>query len=87
MMSIRPATPADALAIATVHNASREATYREFLDGRQFERLDDATRAVRWQKLLGDEATTTLVAEEQAAGGRVLGFINYLRPRPRAGAD
>src|SRR5918997_5834203 len=71
---IRPATSADAEAIARVHLTSWKGPYAEVLPAEYLEALDPAERTKEWVSALSDTRTTTLLAE---AEGRALGFASY----------
>jgi len=70
-VSLRAATVADASAIASVHEASRNAAYREDLPPEILHIMSMAERISRWQEWLGEPDAVTLVALE---GGRIVGF-------------
>lgn len=75
-MQIRPATPEDAGAIAAVHVASWQATYRGVFDDDVLDGPDlPANRLRLWQRLLGPDRpprSATVVAELPERG--VVGF-------------
>jgi RimJ/RimL family protein N-acetyltransferase len=73
-MIIRPATLADATAIARIHMDSWRTTYRgmfsdDFLDNLRFE-----DRLAHWQKWLAFERSGTFAYVAEAAPGEVVGF-------------
>jgi ribosomal protein S18 acetylase RimI-like enzyme len=74
MMLIRSATEADARLIAEVHVASWKEAYRGQLHQTELDKLDVDSRTTRWQQVLADGSSTTLVCE---AHGRLIGFVNY----------
>jgi len=81
----RPATPADAEALARLHVASWREAYagivpQEILDG-----VDMAGRIARWREHLGQDGITFVAA----AGGELAGFIRAAAPEEPlvAGAD
>lgn len=74
-MRIRPAVAADARGIAEVHVRAWRKAYRAVLSEAFLAGLSVADRERRWQGLLGEEATLTLVAGEP---GVVLGFCTPL---------
>lgn len=88
-MRIRSATPDDAEAVAAVHVASWQATYRgvfadEVLDGPDL----PANRLRLWQRLLGPDRparSATVVAEEPE--GAVVGFAFTTTSRDDDGDD
>jgi ribosomal protein S18 acetylase RimI-like enzyme len=71
---IRPATSADAEAIARVHLTSWKGPYAEVLPAEYLDNLDPAGRTKEWTSALSDARRTTLLAE---AEGRALGFASY----------
>ena len=72
--TIRPATDADADAIAAVHLASWRDVHRGIVAADVLEALDELDRAAQWRQTLGAGHATTLVAEDD---GRVVGFASY----------
>jgi GNAT superfamily N-acetyltransferase len=79
---IRPATLDDAEAVAAVHVASWQATYRgvvpdEVLDGAGL----PADRLRLWQRLLGPDAPAGHAAWVAEAGGEVVGFADAMPSR------
>jgi GNAT superfamily N-acetyltransferase len=83
-MDIRPATRADALAIATVHVRSWQAAYPGLLPQDYLDGLDPLERLERWEEILAATrwpGTGTLVLVDDVpdpAGGAdvVIGFAN-----------
>jgi RimJ/RimL family protein N-acetyltransferase len=72
-MRIRPATPADAAAIAAVHVASWQGAYRGQLPDEVLDGLDVERRTAGWQQYLAQDGQATFVAEDE---GRVVGFVH-----------
>lgn len=72
---VRPATAADADAIATVHVASLRQAYADVVPGDYLDGLDVAARATTWRERLTSPqpGTSTWVAEEE---GRVVAFAS-----------
>jgi ribosomal protein S18 acetylase RimI-like enzyme len=62
-LALRPATPADAAAIAPFHVEIWRETYRDLAPPQIFQAMDVATRLARWQGLLADPTRATVVAE------------------------
>jgi GNAT superfamily N-acetyltransferase len=82
VVQIRPAGPDDAEAIAAVHVASWQATYRgvvpdEVLDGPDLL----AGRRRMWQRWLGPDAPAGHAAWVAEAGGEVVAFADVLPSR------
>ncbi|GAB4450444.1 MAG: GNAT family N-acetyltransferase [Chloroflexi bacterium OHK40] len=73
---IRPATLADAEAIAGVHVASWRSAYQDILPTEFLAGLSVERRATFWARQLADPASpdVTLVAEHPSAG--IIGFAN-----------
>jgi GNAT superfamily N-acetyltransferase len=74
--TIRPATPDDANAIASIHVASWKSTYRGMLDGAVLEALTPDHRLGMWERLLGSDPlnVAVFVAEQD---GEIAGFASY----------
>ncbi|MFI5908261.1 GNAT family N-acetyltransferase [Dactylosporangium sp. NPDC051541] len=73
-MRVRPATPEDAAAIATVHVRTWQATYQKQIPRGYLQQLDIATRRDEWQeRLRSGPPDTVQVLEDEAAG--VVGFV------------
>jgi RimJ/RimL family protein N-acetyltransferase len=72
-LRIRPASLADAAAIARLHLASYQAAYQEFLPAKFFSRLSAEDRKRRWQGSLNDPRRRVLVAEDDDPPG-LIGF-------------
>jgi len=75
---IRPATLEDATAIARVHVASWQSTYREMLPDEFLASLSETGYAERWKRVIGDGSSKVYVAED---GGEVVGFASGGRER------
>ena len=75
---IRPATLEDATAIARVHVASWQSTYREMLPDEFLASLSETGYAERWKRVIGDVSSKVYVAED---GGEVVGFASGGRER------
>ncbi|HTQ05741.1 MAG TPA: GNAT family N-acetyltransferase [Polyangiaceae bacterium] len=71
---IRPATPADAAAMAALHVRAWQVGYRGQIPDAELDALDPAERALRWTKTLADPSVTVLVAVDGAA---VVGFCSF----------
>jgi L-amino acid N-acyltransferase YncA len=71
---IRPATAADADAIARVHVSSWKSAYANVLPAEYLDSVDPVARAKEWSEILASGNRITLVAE---ANNRVLGFASY----------
>lgn len=85
---IRPATAADAAAIARVHVASWQTTYKGILPDAVLDGLSVERRAAFWGEALGqaERPGVILVADDAAAG--VVGFVSAGTPQaPLAGYD
>lgn len=80
-VTIRPAVPADAAAIAYVHVASWRSTYRGIVPDSYLDRLDPAERVEARERTLASpaEGSVMLVAEVEGAG--VVGFAQGGRGR------
>lgn len=72
MISIRLATPNDAVAIAHVHVESWRTTYAGIVPEEYLAGLDESLRVKLWQEWLGGGAVI-LVAERKAA---IVGFVH-----------
>ncbi len=88
-MIIRPATPADGLAVATVRVASWRATYTHLLSPEYLAALDPAAGAAGWARtaeaMAADPARGTFVVAEVDAAVR--GFAIAGPPRPLPGEE
>ncbi|MDO8145452.1 MULTISPECIES: GNAT family N-acetyltransferase [unclassified Isoptericola] len=71
---IRSANPSDAGAIARVHLTSWRSAYAHVLPSDYLDSLDVDEQTRTWEKSLGQENSTTVVAE---ADGRTLGFASW----------
>jgi ribosomal protein S18 acetylase RimI-like enzyme len=71
-LTIRPATPADAQALARLHITVWRSTYRDLAPKVVFDALDEAHRLKRWTEVLADTngASAAFVADV----GSVVGF-------------
>jgi len=74
-MNLRPATAADAAAIARVHVDTWRAAYRGILSDPYLESLDYAARTEEWVKRIGLKSHFTLVAADPA-GGQIVAFAD-----------
>ena len=70
--TIRPATPADARAIAEVHVASWRSTYRGIVPQPYLDALNVADREARWR----DSFTSEMAIFVAEANGAVVGFAS-----------
>jgi ribosomal protein S18 acetylase RimI-like enzyme len=75
---IRPATLEDAPAIARVHVASWQSTYRGMLPDEFLASLSETGYAERWKRVIGEGSSKVCVAED---GGEVVGFASGGRER------
>ena len=83
---IRPAETSDASAIAAVHVASWEASYRGIIPDVEFEKRPLSRRVVQWTEWLGKSDRPTFVACDSA--GEVFGFAGgWLIDRAEYGFD
>jgi GNAT superfamily N-acetyltransferase len=73
IVTVRPATAADAGEIARVHVDTWRSTYRNIVPQEFLDSLETATRAKQWEEWLAAEGVHVFVAED--AGG-VCGFIS-----------
>jgi ribosomal protein S18 acetylase RimI-like enzyme len=72
-VSVRPAVPADAESIATIHHLGWTRTYRGLLPDAYLDTLSYDACLARWTSVLAEgSAVDVLVAE---VGGRVVGFV------------
>ena len=85
-ISLRPATLADAPAIARLHLASWRQAYRDLAPREAFEAMDEALRVRRWTAMLSEpSAQQALVVAEQ--DGRLAGVGMAAAPsQPEFGA-
>jgi GNAT superfamily N-acetyltransferase len=74
---VRPATTADARAIARVHIDSWEGAYRGLLPDAILDGLTIARREAQWGRILAERALDVLVGE---VDGRVVGFAGVAIP-------
>lgn len=85
-ITIRPATESDAHAIAAVHTASWEGSYRGILPDEEFEKRPLSLRQTQWATYLNVPGRTTLVACDEK--GAVVGFASaWLLDRAEYGFD
>lgn len=79
MITLRPATPADAPAMAALHLAAWREAYRGLAPQAAWDRLDEATRRDRWTATLARPAApqAVLLAEDE---GRLRGFGAAVAP-------
>jgi ribosomal protein S18 acetylase RimI-like enzyme len=75
---IRPAKVEDSPAIARVHVASWQSTYRGMLPDEFLASLSETGYAERWKRVIGDGSSKVYVAED---GGEVVGFASGGRER------
>jgi ribosomal protein S18 acetylase RimI-like enzyme len=75
---IRPATLEDVPAIARVHVASWQSTYRGMLPDEFLASLSETGYAERWKRVIGDGSSKVYVAE---GGSEVVGFASGGRER------
>jgi GNAT superfamily N-acetyltransferase len=80
-VNIRKATVADATAIAAVQVNSWQTTYRGIVPDSYLNRMDVSMRAERWQSILTDQISPTLVYLAEAASSQVIGFAAGGRER------
>lgn len=69
--ALRPATPADAEAIAAISVRGWSHAYADFLDARVLAKRTVASQAVRWREWLAGDVTQTVVAD---LAGRIAGY-------------
>jgi ribosomal protein S18 acetylase RimI-like enzyme len=77
VISIRNARPADAEAIAEVHDAAWRDAYRGVIPGRELERMI-ARRGPRWWQAAISRGSRLVVLD---FGGRIAGYASYGRNR------
>ena len=75
---VRPAGAADAGAIARVHVASWQTTYRGLLPDEFLASLTESGYTERWRRSIEDGSSRVYVAEE---GGEIVGFASGGRER------
>ena len=75
---IRPATLADAPAIARVHVSSWRSTYSGMLPDDFLESLSESSYAERWKRVIADGGSKVFVALD---GGDIVGFASGGRER------
>ncbi len=76
MIAIRPAIPADALAIAQAHVASWRTTYKGLVNDEFLQSLSVERRTKSWEETLSDpeQSTCLYVAEDET--GMIVGFAS-----------
>ena len=84
-VSVRPATPEDAPAIARVHVASWRAAYQGLLPASLLAGLNVERRELAWQRVLQDDTQAVFVFEN---AGEVVAFSNIgpCRDEDKSGA-
>jgi ribosomal protein S18 acetylase RimI-like enzyme len=70
-VTLRPATPADARAIAAISVRGWEHAYADFLDSRVLAQRTVESQAERWRAWLAGDVTQTTVAQ---VAGRIAGY-------------
>lgn len=79
-LTVRPAAPDDATALADLHVRSWQVGYAGLIDDELLASLDVAERTERWRgRLIADSGASTLVAVQ---GGQVAGFVSVGPYRP-----
>lgn len=73
--AIRPATPEDNVAIATLHIAGWQGAYGGIISQAYLDSLNLEERAARWRDILEKNETTTLIALDDA--GKGAGFVSF----------
>ena len=75
---IRPCVVADAEALTDLHLDVWEDAYSELVPESILvaRRGELATRVERWRQIIGSGSSTTLLAEDETANGRLLGFCS-----------
>lgn len=73
--TIRPATTADAPALAHIHIAGWRASYEGLLDAAFLDTLDEQARARDWQEWLTTGKIRALIAHDPA--GQPAGFVSF----------
>lgn len=84
-VTLRPASPADARAVAEAHTASWATTYPGILPAPLIAGRTVESRTGEWAFYLADPPGILIVAEEP--DGRVAGFVNVQPPRNPADGD
>jgi ribosomal protein S18 acetylase RimI-like enzyme len=86
MVTVRPASAADATAIGTVHVRTWQAAYAGLMPADALAALDIADRAAFWRRVISVRAdpAALFVAE---SGGEVVGFASVGRSGPADGAE
>jgi L-amino acid N-acyltransferase YncA len=73
-MSLRPATPADAAAIARVHVDAWRETYTGIVPDAYLASLDYAARAARWRERLTTPGAGECICVAADVAGQIVGF-------------
>lgn len=88
VMLLRPAQPADAIAVARVHVRSWQAAYRTLLPDEYLDQLHPEDRAERYDfATIDPEKPRTIVAEDAGDTSRILGFATTQPSRDPSTAD
>jgi GNAT superfamily N-acetyltransferase len=80
-MIVRPATAADAAALATVHVRSWQAAYRGLLPQQMLDGLSVEQRTEQWRTILAEDAPAGRATFVAVGGDDVLGFANLAPSR------
>lgn len=75
-LSLRRARPDDAAAIAQVHVASWQTTYRGLIPNEVIDSFTVSVRTERWQRILGEPAKNAATFVAIAAEAALAGFIS-----------
>ena len=73
-MIIRKARIEDAAGIANVQISSWRTTYPGIVPDTYLKNMDPGERKARWHRVLSENKTTTVIAED--GNGRIVGFAN-----------
>jgi L-amino acid N-acyltransferase YncA len=76
MITIRPATPADAPAIAQAHVASWRTSYKGILDDAFLQNLSVQRRAKSWEELLSNPEHPAFLYVAEDETGMIVGFVS-----------
>jgi len=71
---IRPASKEDARAVAEVQVSAWRVAYRCMMPDQVLDEMNTDARTGRWEEIIAQSASTTLVAE---TGGAVIGWIRF----------
>lgn len=74
--AVRPARPADAVALAAAHHLAWEQAYRGVMPDRLLDDLDEEDLVQRWRTILEVDQPDGVVAVGVAPDGEVLGFAS-----------